>query len=91
MKQLTCFDYSEIVTHRVSTVKSSVMSTRSKGVLNQALSVDPIRKSQLHLLDDPSNEMDTDLIREPIWKTSRSHCVEFEETNPSLQFRCLGE
>ena len=66
------------------------MSTRSRAVITQALSADPV-KSQLDFSDEQSNEMDTDFIREPVWKTSRSHRVEFGETNPSIQFRYLGE
>ena len=66
------------------------MSTRSGAVIKQALTVDPV-KIQLDVSDEPSNELDNDFLREPIWKTSRSHRVEFRETNPSMQFRCLSE
>ena len=66
------------------------MSTRSKAVFKQAIPADPM-KSQLDFSDEPSDELDTDVIRKPIWKTSRSHRVEFGETNPYMQFRCLGE
>ena len=64
------------------------MATRSRAVFKQALSVDPII-SQLNFSDEPSDDLDTDVI--PIWKTSRSHRVEFGETNPYMQLRCLGE
>ena len=65
------------------------MSTRSRAVTKEAPSVDPMKR-QLDFLDELSNELDTN-FREPIWKTSRSHRVDFGETNPSMQFRCLGE
>lgn len=65
------------------------MSTRSRAAINGALSVGPVKR-QPDFSDKPSNEMDTDFTREPIWKTSRSHRVDFGETNPSMQFRCLA-
>ena len=66
------------------------MSTRSRAVIKQARRVNPMKR-QLDFSDAPSDELDKDLLREPIWKTSRSHRVDFGETNPSMQFRCLGE
>ena len=66
------------------------MSTRSRAVITDARQVNPMKRL-LDFSDEPSDELDTDLLREPIWKTSRSHRVDFGETNPSTQFRCLGE
>ena len=66
------------------------MSTRSRAVIKEVRRINPI-KCQLDFSDEPSDELDSDLLREPIWKTSRSHRVDFAETNPSKQFRCLGE
>ena len=66
------------------------MSTRSRAVTTEARRVNPMKR-QLDFSDAPSDELDKDLLREPIWKTSRSHRVDFGETNPSMQFRCLGE
>ena len=68
------------------------MSTRSRAVIKQARPVHPMKR-QLDFsdIDELSDKLDSDLLREPIWKTSRSHRVDFGETNPSMQFRCLGE
>ena len=66
------------------------MSARSRAVIKRAPSAGPV-KSQLNLSVEPSDELETDYIREPIWKTSRSHRVDFGETNPSMLLRCLGE
>ena len=66
------------------------MSTRSRAVIKQALSVGPM-KSQVDFSNEPSNELGTDLLREPIWKTSRSHRVDFREANQYMKFRCFGE
>ena len=71
-------------------VPHASMSTRSRAVIKEARRVNPI-KCQLDFSDEPSDELDSDLLREPIWKTSRSHRVDFGETNPSMQFRWLGE
>lgn len=60
------------------------MATRSRAVTKEARSSEVPVKRQLDLSDQQCNE--------PIWKTSRSHRVDFGETNPSLmQFRSLGE
>ena len=68
------------------------MSIRSRAVIKQARPVNPMKR-QLDFsdIDEPSDKLDSDLLREPIWKTSRSNRVDFGETNPSMQFRCLGE
>lgn len=62
------------------------MSTRSRTITKEALSVDSVSFS-----DESSNEIVTDFLRGPIWKTSRGYRVDFGETDPSVQFRCLGE
>ena len=88
MQQLTCFhNLKKFHTRRYP---NSIMSTRSRAVIKQARPVNPMKR-QLDFSDEPSDELDSDLLRQPIWKTSRSYRVDFGETNPSMQLRCLGE
>lgn len=68
-----------------------MMTTRSRAVIQEGFQVNPLKR-QLVFSDEPSDELDTNLHRGPIWKTSRRHLVDFGETKPSfMQFRCLGE
>ena len=67
------------------------MCNRPRAVTNEACSTDPVKTQLNFSADKTSNEFDADFFREPIWKTSRGHRVDFLETNPSVQFRCLGE
>ena len=64
------------------------MSTRSRAVFKEALQVNTIKR-QLEILDGPSDELDTDLLQEPIWKTSRNHLVDFGEANRLCSFVAL--
>ena len=48
-------------------------------------------KRRLNFEEPKTNRMETEVIREPIWKKKKGRRLEFGETDPSVLLYCPGE